>query len=240
MGIKLIETSDYENMSQEAVKVIIQTMQLYPEGLYCFAGGDTPVRTLQLLVEAHENKEIDLTKAYYIELDEWVGLDQSDSGSCLSYLQRNIFDLVNIPADHIHCFDSLATNLKLECDAADVYIQKHCGLTLVLLGVGVNGHLGFNEPGVSFENQSHVIDLDEKTKIVGQKYFTSHQVLGQGITLGIKQLLASKVIVLEANGVKKQEAIKHLLSKQIVSNWPVTILNQHPTCYVIVDDLALQ
>jgi glucosamine-6-phosphate deaminase len=234
-----VVTKDYEELSQKATTMIVQTFQQYPKGLYCFAGGDTPVRTLQLLVEAHHNQQIDLTKAYFIELDEWVGLDQSDSGSCLSYLKRNLFDLVAIPKDHVHCFDSLAEDILHECENANAFIEEHSGLTLSLLGVGVNGHIGFNEPGVNFDNLAHVIDLDEITRSVGQKYFTSKKVLSQGITLGIKQLLASKVLLIEANGVKKQKAIAKVLDKQVDNTWPVTIVNTHPNCYIIVDEATM-
>ncbi|MFV0395866.1 MAG: glucosamine-6-phosphate deaminase [Coprobacillaceae bacterium] len=236
----IIITKNYEQMSQEAAKQIITTIKKHPEGLYCFAGGDTPVRTLQLLVEAHNNKEIDLTKAFYIELDEWVGLDQSDSGSCLSYLKKNLFDIADIPDRQIHSFDSLANDLKEECVKADTYIDSHGGITLSLLGVGVNGHLGFNEPGVDFDNNAHVINLDEKTQTVGQKYFESEKKLAQGITLGIKQLLASKVLIVEANGSKKREALRHLSKKVVDNNWPVTVVTKHPNCYLFFDEEAFE
>lgn len=235
----LLITKDYEHMSKETADIIIKTMQENPTGLYCFAGGDTPVGALQLLVEAHNKKKIDLTKAYYIELDEWVGLDQTDPGSCLSYLKNNLFDVACIPENHIHAFDSLSTDLIKECNKANEYIEEHGGLTLSLLGVGVNGHLGFNEPGVSFENKAHVIDLDENTLVVGQKYFSSEMTLIKGITLGIKQLLASKVLIIEANGIKKQEAIQQLLSKKVDNTWPVTVANKHENCYLVFDQEAV-
>ena len=172
--MKLIVTENYEEMSQQATEIIIKTFQSQPNGLYCFAGGDTPVKTLQLLCKAHNDKLIDLTQAYYIELDEWVGLDQTNAGSCLAYLNKNLFEPAHIPLDHIHTFNSLAKNLMEECQRANQYISYHNGLTLTLLGVGVNGHLGFNEPGVNPNNYAHIIDLDEITQSVGKKYFDTN------------------------------------------------------------------
>ncbi|MGX7419382.1 glucosamine-6-phosphate deaminase [Carnobacterium gallinarum] len=233
-------TKDYQEMSQVAANLVIQKFQEQPTGLYCFAGGDTPVGTLNLLVDAHKNGIIDLAKAYYIELDEWVGLDEQNSGSCIAYLKRELFDPAGVPDSQVHYFNALAVDLLEECQRANQVIQEHGGVTLSLLGVGVNGHLGFNEPGVSFENQAHVVELDESTQNVGQKYFTAEVDRSKGITLGIKQLLDSELLIVEASGVKKKAAIKQLLSVEVpVNEWPVTAVRTHKNCYVIVDQAVV-
>lgn len=236
--MELNVTKDYEEMSQTAAQIIIKTMQEYPDGLYCFAGGDTPVRTLQLLCKAHRNGEVDLQRAYYIELDEWVGIDQSNPGSCLSYLNQNLFIPGHIPSKHIHAFCSQAGDLDKQCRLANEYIDSHGGITLTLLGVGQNGHLGFNEPGVSFDNNAHIIDLDNTTKTVGKKYFDSDEVLSKGITLGIRQLMASQTVIVEANGKKKQMPIKKVVDGEVDNMCPVTIINTHPQAYLIIDQDA--
>lgn len=236
--VKLTITKDYEDMSQTTAQFIIKTMQEYPEGLYCFAGGDTPVRTLQLLCDAHQRGEVDLQKAYYVELDEWVGLDQENPGSCLSYLNQNLFKPTHIPFDHIHVFDSQSEDLDEQCKLANEYIDSHGGLTLTLLGVGQNGHLGFNEPGVSVDHNAHIIELDNTTKTVGQKYFHTDEVLSQGITLGLRQLMASRIVVVEANGKKKQAPIQRVLQGEVDVMCPVTIINTHPQAYLIIDQEA--
>lgn len=236
--MKINILKDYEEMSLSTSQFIIEVMKKEPEGLYCFAGGDTPVRTLQLLVEAHQKKIIDLTKAYYIELDEWVGLKQDNAGSCLSYLNRNLFIPAAIPQDHIHHFDSLSCDLTHECQKANEYIKKHGTLTLVLLGVGENGHLGFNEPGVDFSYESHVIPLSSTTQNVGQKYFQENMILKEGITLGIKQLMESKVMIVIANGIKKQNAIRQILQGKVTNSCPATIINKHNDAYLFIDELA--
>ena len=229
---------DYEEMSLATSQLIIEVMKESPDGLYCFAGGDTPVKTLQLLVEAHQKKIIDLTKAYYIELDEWVGLKQDNTGSCLSYLNRNLFAPAAVPQSHIHHFDSLSSHLDEECQKANEYIEKHGSLTLVLLGIGENGHLGFNEPGVDFDNKAHVISLSSTTQSVGQKYFQEEMVLKEGITLGIRQLMESEVMVVIANGVKKQNAVRKILQGEVTHMCTATIINEHKNSYLFIDELA--
>lgn len=234
-------TKDYLEMSQVAARLIIETFKAKPEGLYCFAGGDTPVKTLNLLVTAHKQGEIDLTKAYYIELDEWVGLDEKNSGSCIAYLKKELFDPANVPLEQVHYFNALAEDLLGECEQANQVIDAHGGLTLSLLGVGVNGHLGFNEPGVDFTSKAHIVNLDESTQTVGQKYFTTEVDRSKGITLGIQQLLESEILLIEASGEKKRAAIHQLLSTDKPQTaWPVTAVKVHNNCHVIVDQAVIQ
>lgn len=236
MNIDIAE--NYEEMSQNAAKFIIEIIKENPNGLYCFAGGDTPVRTLELLVAAHQQSIIDLTKPYYIELDEWVGLDQNNPGSCLSYLNRNLFEPAGVPTAHIHCFDSLSSDLDNECKKANEYVKDHGGLVLTLLGVGQNGHLGFNEPGVDVNNNAHVVNLDDTTKTVGKKYFDTDIPLFKGITLGVKQFMESKVVLVEANGSKKVGPIKRVLDGDNDNMCPVTLMNSHPNAYLFIDKEA--
>ncbi|KGL42294.1 glucosamine-6-phosphate deaminase [Listeria sp. SHR_NRA_18] len=237
-ALNLKVLADYETMSDAATALVIETFQRAPEGLYCFAGGDTPVGTLRRLVAAHKAGEIDLQKAYFVELDEWVGLDGDDEGSCLNYLETELFGPAQIDPSHYHYFHAKSADLEGECRAADLFIKQHGGLELILLGVGVNGHLGFNEPGVSFENYAHIIDLDSTTQNVGQKYFTKEVDRTKGITLGIKHILEAKTAILVANGEKKQVAITHLLEKKVTAEWPVTVLREHTNANIFIDKLA--
>ncbi|SEK55497.1 glucosamine-6-phosphate deaminase [Carnobacterium iners] len=233
----LINTENYEELSKVASEKIIEVMKLHPSSLFCFAGGDTPVRTLELLVQAHREKRINLCEAYYIGLDEWVGLDELHKGSCLAYMKTNLFDPVNVPKEQIHFFNAKSSDLEKECELSNNYIKNHQGITLSLLGVGVNGHLGFNEPGTSFESLAHVVDLNEITKKVGEKYFENDVNLSKGITLGIKQLLESDYLILEASGETKRDSIKKLMENNVTSEWPITALRLHKNCAVIVTEI---
>lgn len=233
----LIDTESYEELSIVASDKIIEVMKMYPKSLFCFAGGDTPVRTLELLVQAHHKNEINLCEAYYIGLDEWVGLDEFHEGSCLAYMNKNLFIPANISKDHIHFFNAKSEDLERECTLANDYITKHKGITLSLLGVGVNGHLGFNEPGTSFESLAHIVDLNEITKKVGEKYFKHETKINKGITLGIKQLLESNYLILEANGKTKKKAIEKFMKSETTVDWPVTALRYHKNCTVVLNEV---
>lgn len=238
--IQLISVKDYEQMSEKASSIIIETMKENIGGLFCFAGGDTPVRTLEMLAEAHRAGQIDLHNYYYIELDEWVGLDQTNEGSCLSYLRRNLFEPAGVPEVNIHYFDSQADDLDKECKMANEYIERFGGITLSLLGVGVNGHIGFNEPGVDFTQKAHIVDLKPETITVGAKYFDEDVEISQGITLGMQQLLASDTVVLVANGASKKEAIQRLLdSEEPDRNWPVTAIKFHSNSFAVIEEQLL-
>ncbi|MBM6613582.1 glucosamine-6-phosphate deaminase [Desemzia sp. RIT804] len=238
--MELTAVKDYASMSKEAASLIIKVMQEHEGGLFCFAGGDTPVGTLKELVQAHKNGNIDLHKYHYVELDEWVGLGEEDEGSCIQYLNRYLFKPAEIPQKNCHIFNAKSENLAEECQRADEYIKKNDGLTLSLLGVGVNGHLGFNEPGVSFEQAAHVVDLQGNTKEVGKKYFNGSYVIDKGITLGINQLFASKYLILLANGETKKQAVEQLMkSDQADNKWPVTIVKEHSNSYAFIDDNLL-
>lgn len=233
-------TEDYQDMSRQSAELVIETIKANPTGLYCFAGGDTPVGTLKQLVKAAASGEVNLSQASFIELDEWVGIDPSNAGSCVSYLSTHLWGPAGIKSSQINTFDSQADDLVAECCKANAFIEAHGGLTLSLLGVGVNGHLGFNEPGVSFNNEAHVIELDETTQEVGKKYFSSEAVdRSKGISLGIKQLLASKVLIVQASGPKKKIAVQEVLKGTITNEWPITAIWNHADPVLIVDKAAI-
>lgn len=230
---------NYEEISQAAAQEIIAHVKKNPTGLYCFAGGDTPVRTLELLAEAHLSGDIDFSQASFIELDEWIGIDPENSGSCASYLNRHLFSKINIQKDQLHLFNPLSTNLKEECQSANRFIQKQGGISLVLLGIGENGHLGFNEPGTSLTAEAHLVALTASTKEVGKKYFADEKQFEQGISLGLGQLLRAEKMLIMASGPKKATAVQQILKGKTTSEWPVTAIWQHASAYLLVDEAAV-
>lgn len=244
MGIKLTVACDYDEMSRITVSHIIEHINDDPMGLYCFAGGDTPVATLRLLTKAALAGIVDLSHAHFIELDEWLGIDERDSGSCISYLRSNFFETAGIGENQIHRFNPVAGNLEEECHRADEFVSAHGGLSFALLGVGVNGHLGFNEPGSALEECAHVVELTEATRSVGTKYFAKADGSGrtaasQGITLGLSQLLGAQELIVQANGCKKRDAIAHALKGVYDPIWPVSSIWTHPNAHLVIDSEAL-
>ena len=244
MEITLTVARDYDELSRITAARIIAHINDDPTGLYCFAGGDTPVATLRLLSKAAIAGIVDLSHAHFVELDEWVGIDERDPGSCISYLRSNLFESAGIGEGQIHHFNPAAEDLSAECAAADEYVAAHGGISLALLGVGVNGHLGFNEPGSELDDRAHVVELTETTRSVGTKYFSEsddggHTAATQGITLGLAQLLGARELIVQANGSKKQDAIAHVLKGTYDPVWPVSSIWTHPNACLVVDNDAL-
>ena len=147
---------------------------------------------------------------------------------------------LSIPTERIKYFDAKASDLKLECEKINEFITSRGGLDIMLVGVGMNGHIALNEPNTSFETYAHISDLEEITILVGQKYFTKPTILTQGITLGLKHLLEAKYPILMANGVKKAPVIKKALTEQITEAFPATIIQKIPHSLVMLDHDAAQ
>ncbi|MGN8646305.1 glucosamine-6-phosphate deaminase [Gracilibacillus sp. HCP3S3_G5_1] len=232
-------TNDYDEMSQLAANVLVEQITKKPDSVLCIAGGDTPRGMLNYLSHLTEQKKIDLSSCHFFLLDEWVGLDREDKGSCQFFLYENLFDPLNITEDQIHAFDATSEDLAGECTRINKELEAIGGLDLVILGIGVNGHIGFNEPGVDFSSNAHVIHLDEITQKVGEKYFKEKQKAPHmGITLGINQIMKSQKVMALANGRKKRDAVKSLLYKEVSSQCPASILRKHPDFQLVVDEEA--
>lgn len=171
-------------------------------------------------------------------LDEWVGLAPEVSGSCRNDFQQRLIAPLGLQPGQYHFFDALAEDLEEECAKMENEITSRGGIDLMVVGIGMNGHIGFNEPGVNVELHAHVISLDATTTAVGQKYFTGPVSLNKGITLGLTDLMEAKKVVLVANGSHKAPVIKQAIEGVLSENFPATILQQHPNAYIMIDALA--
>ncbi|KIY23794.1 glucosamine-6-phosphate deaminase [Mesobacillus subterraneus] len=228
----------YREMSIKAAGKLIEAVNENPDSLICLAAGSTPTGTLEYLIAAQQNGEVDFSRCSFVGLDEFVGLSKEDEGSCYRYLNEHFFIPLKIPASSIQFFDSMSNDLSEECRKTDAFISKHGGIDALLLGVGVNGHLALNEPYVSINLNSHVIELDNTTKVVGQKYFSKETVLEKGITIGLKQMLEAKMAIVIANGSAKKDAIAQLLKGSYDAKYPISSMNLHKNCFVYVDKEA--
>lgn len=240
-SILQLYTGGKEALSKEAAEKIIAIIQQKEDALLCIAGGHTPLATITYLLQAHQQQRIDLNKIYLVQLDEWVGLDKNNAGSCIAYLQRYLLDYIDLPKDHFHHFHAASTNLEGECLASKKFIESRGGIDCIVLGVGVNGHLGFNEPGTKENDSIRVVSLDAVTTKVGEKYFLENEtVVNQGITLGIQEILASKNVIVQAYGQTKSKAIKKILENKVDEQWPITYILQHHHKYLFIDSETLK
>jgi len=236
--MKLKRFKNYEELSDFAATDISDAIKNKPSLVLCLASGDTPKLTVELLVKKLKEKKIDYSKITFIGLDEWVGLSPTNSGSCHYFFQNKLIGPLQLKPSQYFLFDAMEDDLKSECEKMDKFINDRNGIDIMLVGIGMNGHIGFNEPGSSFDNLSHVIELDEITKSIGQKYFNEKVELTKGITIGFKHLLNARKVFLMANGSKKAEVIKKTVEGPVTENFPATIMQKHNNGFVLVDEEA--
>jgi glucosamine-6-phosphate isomerase len=226
---------DYAALSAHAANHIAEVVRQKPDAMLCLASGDTPTGTYRLLADMALAKQVDLSRCRFIGLDEWVGFGPDDAGSCGYYLYRDLFTPAAIRPDQITYFDAKATDLQAECRRVDAIIDGNGGLDLLLVGIGMNGHIALNEPGTSFRNRCHVAELAETTKAVGQKYFAQQTTLTQGITLGLQHLLEAHEVILMASGAKKAVIMQQALYGPVTEQCPASVVQTHGNAFVWVD-----
>lgn len=229
---------DYQELSLQAADAIIELVRQKPNAVLCLAAGDTPRLTYDTLTERAANEKLDFGQCTFVGLDEWVGIPPGNEGSCHYFLQKHLFVPLHISPGMIHLFDALSNDLDHECRKMNDLISTLGGIDLMLVGIGMNGHIGFNEPGVSPDLYAHVVDLDEETRIVGQKYFTQQTSLSQGVTLGLKHLLEARRVILIANGAKKAEVMKRTVEGPVTPTLPATVIRKHANATVMLDQQA--
>jgi glucosamine-6-phosphate deaminase len=222
-------------MSRKASDFIIKVISNTPNGLLCFAGGNTPIGIYRNLVVAARAGRINFQNCRFVGLDEWFGMDEHDKGSCRYLLDQELFRPLGVREENICFFNGKTFQLWEEYKKVDRFVAEYGPIDLVLLGIGINGHLGFNEPGTPFNCRSHFVELSIATQTAGIKYFDQEKNLGFGITLGLQQILESKTAVLVAGGVEKSPVIKKLLNGDVTEELPATALRLHKNCFLFLD-----
>jgi galactosamine-6-phosphate isomerase len=236
MEIKVF--ADYITMSSAAAAAIINCIQKNPDALLCFATGDTPKLTYQLLVEYTKKDKVDFSKCFMIGLDEWLGIPPDNSGSCHLFLHHYLFHPLSINPSQIHLFDALTTGEEAECQKMNNLIMYKGPIDFMLVGVGMNGHIGFNEPGTDINSLAHISILDNVTKTVGKKYFEQEVQINKGITLGLKHVMNTETLLLLANGKKKSPVVKRAIEGEIDKSFPASFIRQHKNGIVMLDSEA--
>jgi len=237
MELKIFK--DYDELSFAACEEIIRIIKTKPDAVLCLATGQSPILTYQLLVEKITTEKIDISNITFIGLDEWVGIPPEMEGSCQHFLQTRLFKPLKVSASQVYLFDALANDTDKECKRMNKIIKEKGGIDFMLVGVGMNGHIGFNEPGVAINNYAHVIELDETTKAVGQKkYFDKPVTISKGITLGLQDFLDARFAIMIANGAKKADIIKKTMEEPINTNIPATLMRMHKNSLLMVDEEA--
>jgi glucosamine-6-phosphate isomerase len=226
---------NYESLSNAAANQIIEVVRQKPCAVLCLAAGDTPRLAYTLMVNTVKTEGLDFANCTFIGLDEWLGISPCNEGSCHHFLKHHIFEPLNISNDKIRLFDALTADPQGECRKMDKAIIENKGIDLMLVGIGMNGHVGFNEPAGSFQAYSHVVVLDETSRTVGQKYFREQTILTSGITLGLGHMMEARKVILVANGKKKADIIRRTLEEDVTPFLPASLIRNHVDANVILD-----
>ena len=236
MELTIFDT--YETLSAEAAGLIIETVKKNSSAILCFASGDTPKRAYELVAERAKKENVDFSKCIFVGLDEWLGVPPHNTGSCHYFLEQYLIRPLGLSASQVYLFDGLTNNPEMECEKMNQLLAEKGNIDLMVVGVGLNGHIGFNEPGTDVDLLAHVSVLDTLTVTVGQKYFSDVAPPGKGITIGLKQVMASGTLVMLANGKKKAPVTKRAVEGEITNEFPASLLRQHHNSFLMIDKEA--
>lgn len=234
--MKVIQKKDYEEISRTAAERILAMVQEKPSCVLGLATGSTPIRTYEFLAMACQQRRITFEKTCSINLDEYVGLGEADPQSYRFFMETHLFRHIDIKRENTHLPDGLAADLEAECRRYDALYAQLGGVDLQLLGIGQNGHIGFNEPGAVLDANTHVALLSENTRAANSRNFSSlSEVPHRAITLGMGGILKARHILLLASGEQKKEAVQKALYGKVDPAVPASFLQLHPDVTVLCD-----
>ena len=236
--MKQIIYNDYNELSLKTAELIAGIIKQKPDALLCFPAGETSVGTFKHLIEINKKGKVSFKNCKIVGLDEWANVGAMKSENCFSFLKKHFFDHIDYSPENLCFFDGESSDLKKECLKTDEFIKKYGPVDMMLLGAGMNGHLGLNEPGTSFDLYSHIVNLDETTRIVGQKYFSGKVNLTAGITLGVKYIMETKTVILQLNGTRKADVVKRLIDSKVTTAFPASALKAHSNSFLLLDKEA--
>jgi glucosamine-6-phosphate deaminase len=237
--VRIVIAKDYEDMSARAARIVAGQIYLKPNSVLGLATGGTPLSMYKELIRVHQEVGLDFSEVISFNLDEYLGLPIDDEQSYYYYMYQNFFNHVNIKKENTYIPNGMVEDVELECHNYDKGIQKRGGIDLQVLGIGNNGHIGFNEPDIKFEATTHKVKLDEETINANARFFNTLEEVPQfAISMGIKTIMHAKKILLLANGESKAEVLYRALFDGITPEIPASILQLHQDVTVIVEENA--
>lgn len=238
--MNIIRAKDYQDMSRKAANIISAQIIMKPDCVLGLATGSTPVGTYRQLIEWYEKGDLDFPRVSTVNLDEYRGLAHTDPQSYYYFMQENLFDHVNIDKTATHVPDGTNPDAADACVKHEQIIKSLGGIDLQLLGLGNNGHIGFNEPGAAFEKETHLVDLAESTIRANARFFTSiDEVPKQAYTMGIRTIMQAKKILVVVSGESKADIVSRAFFGPVTPEVPASILQMHPDVTVVCDEAAL-
>ncbi len=238
--MRIINCHTYEAMSRKAADILAAQIQLKPNCVLGLATGTTPIGAYQGLIKKYESGSLDFSEARTYNLDEYRGLTHEDPQSYHYFMNDQLFNHVNIDPANVHVPDGANTDADAACADYDRMVAEAGYCDLQLLGIGRNGHIGFNEPADEFSKGTHCVDLTESTIEANSRLFEKEEdVPRQAYTMGTQTIMNARCILVVANGENKAQAVRDMCFGPIVPTCPASILQLHPNVFVVCDDAAL-
>ena len=238
--MKIIHAKDYAGMSRKAANIVSAQIILFPNSVIGLATGSTPLGVYHQLVEWYRKDDLDFSKVRTVNLDEYFGLSPEHEQSYRYYMNQNLFRDVNIPMASTHLPNGMASDYETECARYDQLINDLGGIDLQLLGIGHNGHIGFNEPDQTFDKTTHRVMLNQRTLEANTRFFRNvAEVPKYALTMGIKAIMQAKKILLVVSGADKAEILRRAMMGPITPSVPASIIQLHPDVTIVADEAAL-
>lgn len=234
--MKILKTNTYEELGAAAAEIIISEINSKPSGVFGFATGSTPLSTYGAMVEAYKNGKVDFGKATSFNLDEYQGIEKDDPQSYYSFMWENLFKHVNIQKDKINIPNGMAADITRECSEYEEKIKNAGGIDLQILGIGNNGHIGFNEPGPVFTKATSLVDLTPSTINANARFYNSaDEVPKKAFSMGIGTIMHARKIILLISGEAKREILKKAVFGDITPEVPASVLQLHRDVTLVTD-----
>ena len=238
--MKIYVSDDYKGMSRKAANIVSAQVILNPSCVLGLATGSTPIGMYKQLIDWYNKGDLDFSQVKSVNLDEYVGLAPTHDQSYRYFMQHNLFDHVNIDPANTNVPNGLASDPEAECQRYNEVIRSMGGIDVQVLGMGHNGHIGFNEPGQAFELETHVVDLTERTIEANARFFASKdEVPKRAITMGIKSIMQARQILVVVSGEDKADIVQKAFFGPVVPEVPASILQMHPNVVLCGDKAAL-
>lgn len=238
--IKIYKAKDYNDMSRKAANIISAQVIINPKSVLGLATGSSPEGIYKQLVEWYNKGDIDFSEVKSVNLDEYKGLTKDNEQSYYYYMNNHFFKHINIKPENTNIPDGTATDVEAECKRYNEVIRSMNGVDMQLLGIGANGHIGFNEPGEAFEKETHCVALAESTIKANARFFENKDDVPKfAFSMGIKSIMQAKKILLVVSGEAKADALNKSLHGPITPAVPGSILQLHNDVTIVADEAAL-
>ena len=236
--MRVIELDNAVEISKQAAEIIIKQVNKKRDSVIGFATGASPVETYKRIIESYEKGEVTLKHITTFNLDEYVGLERENVNSYYYFMKDNLFGKTDVDFDRVNFLSGRIDNVEEECARYNALLDV-LQQDIQLLGLGSNGHIAFNEPGTPFGSVTHVVDLQESTIKDNARLFNDiSEVPRQAFTMGLKNIMNAKKILILASGANKAKAVYGMINGEVTESLPASVLQLHPDCTLIIDEAA--